>query len=93
MTSLNATEAVDPSGLNGERYVHNARQFPYLVELYAYPASLSLDAIKAAWLAVLPIGSCAGFTQEGIRGGLRLVKIDRFVREPKRLTPIDEPSV
>lgn len=88
-----ATDVGDPSGLHGERLVHNAKALPFLVELYAYPSTLSLDVIKRAWLDVLPIGSCAGFKEEGIRGGRRLVTIERYVRTQSAPLHIDEPNV
>lgn len=93
MSANSVTEdAVDPSGLGGQRYVHNARQLPYLIEVYGYPSHITLEQIKRAWLAVLPLGSSAGFAEEGVRGGQRLVKIDRFVREIPR-PHIEEPNV
>jgi hypothetical protein len=76
--TASATDVIDPSGLGGERLVRNEKQAPYIVECWAYPARITFDTIKAAWLEALPLGSCAGFTAEGFRGGKRLITIDRF---------------
>ena len=92
MSSSTVTDVVDPSGLNGRRFVRNERHMPYLLELWGYPSHITLEEVKRAWLAVLPLGSSAGFAEEGVRGGQRLVKIDRFVREIPR-PHIEEPNV
>jgi hypothetical protein len=92
MTARAIATDVDPTGLGGHRYVRNEKQAPYVVELWAYPASIGLETIKAEWLKVLPRAKhLTGFKEEGVRGGKRLVTIDRYESAPNKPPHIEEP--
>jgi hypothetical protein len=89
----NLATDVDPTGLGGHRYIRNEKLKPFIQELWGYPASIGIETIKAEWLKVLPRAKhLTGFKEEGVRGGKRLVAIDRYEHAP--LKPhIEEPDV
>ena len=94
MTAPAIATDVDPTGLGGQRYVRNERAAPYIVELWAYPATVSLETIREAWLRVLPRAKhLTGFREEGIRSGRRLVTIDRYEQPADRRPRIEEAPV
>jgi len=93
MTAPLIEQDADPTGLGGQRYVHNAKAAPYVVELWAYPTSITYENIRAAWLRVLPRAKhLTGFREEGIRGGKRLITIDSY-QQPRERPSLEEPEV
>lgn len=91
MTSFAMHTDNDPSGLNGERLYRNEKQAPYIEELYSYSTTIAFETIQAAWLKAFPRARhLTGVRTEGVRGGKRLIRIDRVEIEPKPLH-IDEP--
>ena len=86
---------LDPTGLGGDRIHRNEQNLPHVVEVWAFPASLSHEAIHNAWYAAprRERTLILGITPYRVSAGKRFVTLHLYVEAQKPTPHIEEPDV
>ena len=84
---------VDPSGLNGERVMHNERALPFVESVWSYPTVIGLEGIRRGWVAAFPTGSMVAVKEQSVRSGRRYVVVTYYARQAEAKPHIDEPEL
>jgi hypothetical protein len=95
MPQLALTPTDDPTGLHGDRITLNQSNPPHVVEMWAYPSSLSFADIKAAWYAAPRRGRSVimGISEYRVSAGRRFVTLNLYVEPKPAPVHLDEPNV